>query len=471
MDSLAPPPSLHRIESNLLEEARKPSRDTLRKTKVEIRLQDDDMTYKPGDSIRGELVIILPKVNSKTKGIFFNDVEILLENKVHTSFKDGRNSYSNFTMNDSPLLEEGHMNQAYHSYPFEFRLPEIQMDNLCSNNLEYHQRLIPSFGAPQLSAVSFGDKDVPGIKKVESETYDILMSQEDENFSDFTNYYMINCKVKQLVNGQKPFILFSRTKEVRVDIIPELLPPSFFSHTVDIDSVNTLAIDDIVQDDEELIVKSINLKENDRIKGGITISSSIPDKIENLKSIDIPIEFKYKPNNNRSFPTISYQFTLSQYLIQSSKCTPPLNSLEEFPKTSYINKKQNVIHKKLQTVFESDESVIDKNESSWIPAYNDRESYNKQFVLKVPNLEPYKNELLKPTFHSCHLQNIYSLHLVVKFRYDEVAAKEKKKWGLFSGRSKQQQQQQLQQQVEKRPLAISTSKGNELRLSIPIVMH
>jgi hypothetical protein len=355
---------------------RKPSKDTLKAIRVEIRTaQPEDHVYSPGDSIQGVFTIF--STNEKViNDVYFNDIEILLENRFLTS--QGMDLVY-FTMHDNPSWQSFpkmcHDPDQYPfescTFPFEFTLPREHLEDTC--DVPGHCQLLPSYGLPSLCGLSFSSTSVAGLKPLDKSKLKLLQHVSNNKFC---NTYYINVKVKQNIKGlDRPYIVFTRSMELKVQSKQH------------------------IGDSQQLpITKSTSVKQQGETMGNASIQVSIPPSVDLSRGMSLPVEIFYEPLNRQEFPKMSLSIELSHYNVQSKVCTEPI--------TTPINGLDGVITQKLQTLHGADLRV----DTQWTPSYYHNGSYSQLMDIQIPALTG-----IIPTFHSCHLQNIYCLHIELKF--------------------------------------------------------
>lgn len=365
---------------------RKPSKETLKKLNVEITTSDPtDHIYSPGDTISGQFSI-QNKSSKPIKDVYFNDVEIKLENRFMTS--QGKDA-TYFTMDDSPALTQFPKMcfdpQKYDfedcSFPFKFTIPLEHLEDTCVSAISEHRSLLPSYGVPSLCALAFAATSVAGLNPLNSSELQALQGIPNNRFC---NTYYISVKVKQNIKGlDRPYVVFTRSLELRVQ-----------------NSVKSLA-SQLPQS------KSKSLKKGGATAAKISVEAPVPTGLGDV----IPLQIHYEPlKEELEFPKLATKFEIAQYSVQSVQCTEPIFTA--------VASTDQVIVQKLQVLHTG--TVQDSE--TWTPSYYRQGSYTYTVPLKIPHVETTAQ-----TFHSCHLQNIYVLHVEIKFN-DEPVVMEKKRW-------------------------------------------
>lgn len=415
------PPSFNARNTDIMKISL-PSQTLLKKYKVEIQL-DQPLSfeesrsnnvshfYRPGDLINGEIIITPPIPNESKSSqdlIHFNEITIQLDCKLINN--TGAGTKTLFTMNDNPETVPNSMS-CVTRFPFQFKLPEQLLDNVCPANIKHHVKsLPPSFASPRLCNMAFSANQNAGAVPTVCPYYDTFKGLP---FNRFCVVYFITATLGQRFNeSADPFVLFKRVLDIQVKNNFEPVPTNIMSTSFDIASHYLLT--DVNSSNELLVVKSTSLKKDGSELGSLTSSTTLPPPISlsshSAENNQHSITLKFKPSNKTSsFPKFHYTAELTQYVIQSSACLPATANPGHFPQSFHVDQvgKTRRVIERVQSI---DCHVLE--DENWIPDYEDQEVVSKDIKLEIPYLGGKKT--LQPTFHSCVLQNLYALRVKIE---------------------------------------------------------
>lgn len=416
------PPSIHPSSNSTLMKRYPPSMSSIKKYKIELELdqplnessygQKVSHLYRPGDLINGELVLTPPSC-SKHNDVQFNEISIQLECKLINNTVGGPGGTKVLLkMEDNPPINSNTSIIATTRFPFSFKLPETLLDNTCSQNIELHKSLPPSFASPKICGMVFSADKNAGSVPYHCEQYQVY---KDLMFQKFCVVYYISATISQRTSHiDKPFVLFKRVLDIPVQNELEIVPTNLTKTSYDIASY--YGINDITHDHELVLTKSTGLKKDLISIGYLTSSILIPSPIS-LSSpqtnMTIPVSLKFKSTIAPiSIPNLNFSAQLTQYVVQSSSCLPPTAKPTTLPDDYKVEKECSIrkITQKVQSIPCPIKMPMNDDPDLWIPDYEDENTLLKRIMIQIPYLNEFK---LQPTFHTCTLQNVYVLQLKV----------------------------------------------------------
>ncbi|KAH3687706.1 hypothetical protein WICPIJ_001329 [Wickerhamomyces pijperi] len=410
-----------------------PSKSSIKALKVEIRVDNEQEYYQPGQEIHGS-VEIYQTDKKKINDFLFNDVEITFQNRLDSKLLDNSTKFL-FKQEDSPKID---LSMNYNkdtfvfkkavSYPFKFIVPKLLLDNSCPYNYDIHRNLMPSFGLPSQCGLRFNSKNVhyDADKDPMLDSYFDLL--EPLSFKKFMNSYYINVLINiNLESPAQPLPLFQRNKEIRIknDPVFDDLSKSYISlssryalqlaeyyNLFETNALNEMKFD--------CSMKVVNPA--DKGLGLLTLKSPLPMLLAESTKESLPLDLTFHSNQKEhlAIPEITVDYEMNQYLVQSSKCFKPmgfnlsiLDKLQVNSKTLRMEIDDNeVFFMKVQTLFQRSHHVQKEN---WTPVYNEENTYDNHFQIGLPPVA--KNKFTQSTFHHCLMQNIYALKVSVSYRF------------------------------------------------------
>ncbi|CCH46354.1 hypothetical protein BN7_5947 [Wickerhamomyces ciferrii] len=393
-----------------------PTSSTIKKYKMEIQMDQPldsesysssgiSHSYRPGDSVNGEVLVVPPFDATPKDSIKFNEISISLQCKIINDV--GGKTKTLFTMNDDIHDISGPFEKKMR-FPFHFELPTELFDNTCPHNIDFHKQLPPSFASPRLCSLVFSGTDNFGVNPTECPQYP---SYKDLPLNKFCVVYYITATINQKTHRNTDVhVIMKRMLNISVQNFFTPVPTNLNESSLDI--ANYYSMTDFAPNNELLKVQRTSLRKNGEIIGTLTTLMELPAPISistQNETSKAQISIKFEAKDPSILPQFKYHAELTQFIIQSSGCVQPTAS----PIFKDLSVESIGDHKKV--TIRGKTLRFEVTEAEWRPGYHSDGSLIKDIYVEIPHLAQQK---LEPTFHSCTLQNIYILD--VDIIHDQV---------------------------------------------------